>query len=178
MIAKFGSLRPDFILVLTIALANQSVPIPILVLSIALGTALAWLSFVDLKTYRLPNPVTLTLTAVGLAVTYVLNTADLLAHTLAAVGSFAFLAGANFIYRAIRGHDGIGGGDAKLLAAAGAWTGPEGALAVLLLSTLFALAAFATSALLGRMPKPQTRLPFGPFLGLAFWITWLFGPLQ
>ncbi len=153
-------------------------PTAILVVSTALGTALAWLSIVDLKTFRLPNPITIALTVAGLAATYVLNSAELVTHMLAAAGSFAFLAAANFIYRAIRGHDGIGGGDAKLLAAAGAWTGPEGALAVLLVSTLLALAAFAASALFGHMPERQTRLPFGPFLGLAFWVTWLFGPLQ
>ena len=84
----------------------------------------------------------------------------------------------NLIYRRLRGHDGIGGGDAKLVAVAGAWTGPVGVVAVLLWSTVMALVAAAGAALMGWRPSRNTRLPFGPFLGIAIWITWLFGPLQ
>lgn len=164
--------------VLVVALATRAMPFPILLLSAALGAALVWLSIVDVRTYRLPNPLTMGLTGAGLLAAYVLDPSDVVPHVLAAAGSFAFLTGANFLYLTLRGQDGIGGGDAKLLAAAGAWTGPEGALSILLMATLLALAAVAASAVLGQRPDRQTRLPFGPFLGLALWITWLFGPLQ
>jgi leader peptidase (prepilin peptidase)/N-methyltransferase len=62
--------------------------------------------------------------------------------------------------------------------AAGAWTGPEGVVGVLLIASLVALAIFAARALVDRGFDRESRLPFGPFLCLAIWIIWLFGPLE
>ncbi len=164
---------------LTFAIAHHNAPIPpeVAVWSAALGGGLAWLTIVDLRSLRLPDTGTLTLTVIGLMATYRLNPPVLPWHALAALGAFAFIALANALYHRVRGMDGIGGGDAKLLMAAGAWTGPAGVAAVLFISTLTALAVFAAAAALGWRIGRETRLPFGPFLCFALWMTWLFGPV-
>jgi leader peptidase (prepilin peptidase)/N-methyltransferase len=146
--------------------------------SAMLGVGLIWLTVTDVSTLRLPDIGTLTLTVVGLAATFRLNPGFLAQHLLAAVGAFAFVILTNAVYHWLRGKDGIGGGDAKLLMAAGAWTGPEGVVGVLLIASLVALAIFAARALVDRGFDRESRLPFGPFLCLAIWIIWLFGPLE
>lgn len=70
------------------------------------------------------------------------------------------------IYEKIRGIEGLGGGDIKLLAMIGAFTGPFGVIFVLFLSslagTLFALFGMAVKG-----TRSTTPIPFGPFLTTA-----------
>ena len=77
----------------------------------------------------------------------------------------------------LRGREGIGLGDAKLMAAAGAWVSWEGLPSVLLVATLGGL----TSALLQRFRKgwirATDRVAFGAFLCVGIWLVWLYGPL-
>jgi leader peptidase (prepilin peptidase)/N-methyltransferase len=132
-----------------------------------------------LKYFRLPDFLTLPLVAAGLLVTAVLGSDSLIdslaAHALGAVAGYVFVRLLRFAYRAVRGREGMGLGDAKLLAAAGAWVSWQGLPSVLVIAALSALAI----VLLWRGPKidPAQRVPFGVFLSLGLWITWLYGPL-
>ena len=77
-------------------------------------------------------------------------------------------------YRRWRGRDGLGLGDIKLAAAAGAWLGWVMIFAVLELATLAAIAAYLVSAALRKHPLRGTAfLPFGAFLAPAIWLGWL-----
>ncbi|MEQ1697432.1 MAG: A24 family peptidase, partial [Hyphomicrobiaceae bacterium] len=67
-------------------------------------------------------------------------------------------------------------GDAKLFAAAGAWTGLEGLSTVLLYGSLAALIWTGVCAIRGREVLRTTPLAFGPFLAFGFWWVWLYGP--
>ena len=80
-------------------------------------------------------------------------------------------------YRRLRGIEGLGGGDAKLLAAAGAWVGAAALPSVLLGAACAALIAVAGLAIAGTRLSRRSALPFGPFLALATWAVWLLGPL-
>ncbi|MGC1886837.1 MAG: prepilin peptidase, partial [Stellaceae bacterium] len=80
------------------------------------------------------------------------------------------------LYRALRSREGLGGGDAKLLAASGAWLGAAALPQVILLAALSALAAAGFLRLAGIRLGIHSALPFGPFLALATWVLWLFGP--
>ncbi len=119
------------------------------------------------------------LVAAGLSVAAALGsdpiTDSLISHALGAVGGYVFVRLLRFAYRSLRGREGMGLGDAKLFAAAGAWVSWQGLPSVLVIASLSALAI----VLLGRKPKidPARRVPFGVFLGLGLWITWLYGPL-
>ena len=73
-----------------------------------------------------------------------------------------------------RGRDGLGLGDIKLAAVAGAWLGLVTIFAVIELATLSALAAYAVNAYWRTRPLRATAfLPFGAFLAPAIWIGWL-----
>jgi leader peptidase (prepilin peptidase)/N-methyltransferase len=78
----------------------------------------------------------------------------------------------------LRGREGLGGGDAKLLAASGAWLGATTLPQVVLLAALSALAAAACLRLAGIRLGVHSALPFGPFLALATWALWLFSPIS
>jgi len=77
-------------------------------------------------------------------------------------------------YRWWRGRDGLGLGDIKLAAVAGAWLSFVTVFAVVELATLSALGAYFVSGYLRKRPlKATARLPFGLFLAPAIWIGWL-----
>jgi leader peptidase (prepilin peptidase)/N-methyltransferase len=77
-------------------------------------------------------------------------------------------------YRRWRGRDGLGLGDIKLAAVAGAWLGLVAIFAVIELAALSALGAYMVNGLLRRRPLKSTAfLPFGLFLAPAIWIGWL-----
>ena len=67
-------------------------------------------------------------------------------------------------------------GDAKLLAASGAWLGATTLPQVVLLAALSALAAAGFLRLAGIRIGISSALPFGPFLALATWVLWLLSP--
>jgi leader peptidase (prepilin peptidase) / N-methyltransferase len=77
-------------------------------------------------------------------------------------------------YRRWRGRDGLGLGDVKLAAVAGAWLGFVTIFAAIELAALSALGAYAVNGYLrGRPLKATAFQPFGLFLAPAIWIGWL-----
>src|SRR5262245_48622470 len=111
-------------------------PVP---LSALLAIALAALSAIDLRHYRLPAAITLPLLAAGVVFSAWTGMQPLWWSALSALIGFALLAGVALAYRHVRGRPGLGLGDAKLLAAAGAWTGAQTLPTVLLWGTGLAL---------------------------------------
>ena len=96
-----------------------------------------------------------------------------LAMVRAAVLGLAFLA-LRALYLRIRGREGIGLGDVKLAAVAGAWLDwPVMPLAVEL-AALAGLLAYGLGLLAGRRSfSAAARLPFGLFFAPAIWFCWL-----
>jgi len=89
--------------------------------SCALGWVLMALSIIDWRCSRLPDALTLPLLLLGLAVAAVNWPTELADHVFGAVVGYSGLAAIAWAYRRLRGFDGLGLGDAKLLAAGGAW---------------------------------------------------------
>ena len=153
--------------------------------SCAFGWTLLALAAIDWREYRLPDFLTLPLIPAGLAVHYVLRPASplsllpdsLLSSAIGAVAGYVFILLVRWAYARIRHREGIGLGDAKLFAAAGAWVGWLGLPSVLLVAALFGIAAtlfrYGGKATL----RSDDRVPFGTFLCLGTWIVWLYGPL-
>jgi leader peptidase (prepilin peptidase) / N-methyltransferase len=78
------------------------------------------------------------------------------------------------LYRRWRGRDGLGLGDVKLAAVAGAWLEFTTVVAVIELAAVSAIAAYAANAAFRSKPLRATAfLPFGLFLAPAIWIGWL-----
>lgn len=149
----------------------------LLVPSIVLAAMLAVLSAIDLQQFRLPNALTLPLAAIGVLVSARSGMDALLWSVLSALLGFAVLAALAALYRYLRSRTGMGLGDAKLLAAAGAWVGAQSLPAVLLWATGPALVCALLAYWRGRPLSASTRLPFGPFLAAATWLVWLYGPI-
>jgi leader peptidase (prepilin peptidase) / N-methyltransferase len=147
-----------------------------------LGALLAGLmlaiAVTDSRRYIIPNELTGAAVALGLfragwvgpdADPYALMWAALRAAAVT-LPLLALMAG----YRRWRGRDGLGLGDVKLAAVAGAWLGWVTIFAVIELATLSALAAYAANGYWHSRPLRATAfLPFGAFLAPAIWIGWL-----
>jgi leader peptidase (prepilin peptidase)/N-methyltransferase len=146
-------------------------------ISCGLGWALLALAAADFKYLLLPDFLTLPLVVAGLLVTWALDPAALAAHAIGAAAGFVAVVALRFVYERLRGREGMGLGDAKLLAAAGAWTSWEGLPSILVLAAVSALIfALLRGARAGQLSLVD-RVPFGPFLAGGFWIVWLYGPL-
>lgn len=140
-----------------------------------LGWSLLALSWIDWNTLRLPDALTLPLMGLGLAIAWMDSPEALYSGMVGALAGYAALLAVGVCYRLARGRDGLGRGDAKLLAAGGAWLGVAVLPWVVLLAALFGLTlAILHGARGGRLTR-DTALPFGPPLALAIWITWLYG---
>jgi len=136
---------------------------------------LVGLSVIDAETQLLPDRLTLSGLWIGLLLS-VMPVASMPGPSDAIIGAaagYALLAGLNSAYRLVRGHDGLGGGDCKLLAMLGAWAGPA-ALPVIL---LLAAGGGCLWLLVRRWPGAggDNHLAFGPWLALAGWITLVWG---
>jgi leader peptidase (prepilin peptidase)/N-methyltransferase len=148
---------------------------PFVWIDCVLGWLLLPLIWIDLEHFRLPDVLTLPLLLCGLAVTWYVSPDLLTDHALAAtLGYLAFRAIA-LGYRLLRGREGLGQGDAKLLGAAGAWVGLQALPTVVLLAALLGLTMALAMRLRGARIDATTVLPLGPSLAIAFWLVQLYG---
>lgn len=149
----------------------------VLVLSLILAAALIVLSEIDRQTFRLPDFITIPLALSGILATAIVG-GGIVWHVFSAGLGLALILLVDRAYRAWRGFSGIGQGDAKLFAAAGAWLGAEALPTVLLWSCISALAVLVLARALGRQIGAQTAIPFGSFLAFGTWLVWCLGPLH
>jgi leader peptidase (prepilin peptidase)/N-methyltransferase len=141
-------------------------------LDCGLGWTLLTLAWIDAERMLLPDPLTLPLLLAGLAAAWPDPDALTARAAGAAVGYVAFRAVA-LGYRRLRGRAGLGAGDAKLLAAGGAWLGLGLLPALILLAASLGLAHALLIMARGRRLTATTAVPFGPGLALAIWLLWL-----
>jgi leader peptidase (prepilin peptidase) / N-methyltransferase len=145
--------------------------------SFGLGWTLLTLAAIDQRHLVLPDVLTLPLIPAGLLVAYVLGGSMPPDHLLGAIAGFAALRALAWTYRCLRDREGLGRGDAKLLAAAGAWLGWQALPSVVLIAAASAL-ALALAGLRGDSKLAwSSKIAFGPHLAFAFWLVWLFGPV-
>ncbi len=148
-----------------------------LLASTTLALALAWLSAIDLRERRLPDALTLPLAVLGLLQSWAIDPGSLWWHAASAVAAFALMLAIAYAYQRVRGQPGMGLGDAKLLAASGAWLGAEGLPSVLVWASGSALVGVLLAHWRGEMVSGSTRVPFGPFLAFGTWLVWVYGPV-
>lgn len=157
------------------ALAAPSAPEALV--TAALGWALLLIAVIDAEHFWLPDALTVPLLAAGLAQALAFAPEALPARAIGAAAGFLSLAAIAIAYKRLRGREGLGGGDPRLFAAAGAWVGWMGLPSVLLWASAAALSLVAARVLLRRAVRADDRLPLGTYLALGLWLTWLFGPL-
>lgn len=134
------------------------------------------LAVMDAETMRVPNAFTLPGIALGIAYAGLLPAATLRGHVWNAVASAVWAAiaalvilGIRWAYFLVRHKEGMGRGDAKLLAMIAAWLGPGLTILTLCLgSVAAAMFGLVWIAISGSAKKTlAARLPFGSFLCAA-----------
>lgn len=145
--------------------------------SCGFGWILLLLAAIDYLWLVLPDELTLPLIPSGLAVAHFTDSQNMRSYLAGAVVGFAALAALAWLYRWLRGREGLGLGDAKLLAVSGAWVSIVGLPSVVLLSATSALLVVLITAAAGRLVRADDKLPFGSYLCFGTWLVWLLGPL-
>jgi leader peptidase (prepilin peptidase)/N-methyltransferase len=134
------------------------------------------LTFIDFDTQLLPDNVTLPLLWAGLLanVAGLVPGVTLRDAVIGAVAGYVALWSVYWLFKLIRGKEGMGYGDFKLLAALGAWLGWQMLpLIVLLSSVVGAVIGIGLVVFKGR--DHQIPLAFGPYLAIAGAIALFFG---
>lgn len=132
-----------------------------LVVLLALTAAVA---VIDWKTMIIPDSLTLALALSGLGFSLLLPVPGKLDAALSMVIGGAGAWGIREAYLRLRGRQGLGLGDVKFIAAAGAWTGTVSLAPMLFVSAVAALLYCGLRWLRDRPVGHAERLPFGPFL--------------
>ena len=149
----------------------------------ALGLLMIAIAVADSRAYIIPDRLTLAAFLLGLAATVNEGLANMPENIALALLRGFVLALAFFalrdIYARLRHRQGIGLGDVKLAAAAGAWLEWPLIPAALEIAALAALIAYGARQMLLRRPVQATaKLPFGLFFAPAIWLCWLFSALS
>jgi leader peptidase (prepilin peptidase)/N-methyltransferase len=139
-----------------------------LLATFALAPVLARLTWIDIRTFRLPDIYTLPLIIAGLILAMQEGGVGLAASVVGGLVGFTLFWGVGHMYFTRRGVEGLGLGDAKLFAASGTWLGYTMLPYVLLVASLSGL-VFAIVC----KPAQGGKIAFGPWLCLAFLVVWL-----
>lgn len=132
------------------------------------------LTFIDYDTQFLPDDLTLPLLWAGLVVNLVGGFVPLREAVIGALAGYLSLWSVYWLFKLIRGKEGMGYGDFKLLAALGAWLGWKVLPAIILLSSAVG-AVIGIGLVLVKGRDHQLPLPFGPYLAIAGALALFFG---
>ncbi|MBV2150065.1 A24 family peptidase [Sphingobium sp. AS12] len=138
-----------------------------------LGWQLLALAALDIRHFLLPNALTAGLAITGLVASIAGLGPAPIDSLIGGLAGFGSLWAVKEIYRLIRGREGLGGGDPKLLGGIGCWLGWQALPYILLGASLLALAIAAIC--LSRDPAFTTErpLPLGAYLALTAFPAWL-----
>lgn len=157
--------------------ALEVVPERALTITCGFGWLLLALAVTDWRALLLPDGLIVSLFLIGIGWVAIVNSNDWPDHAAGAVAGWASFAFCRWTYRIVRKQEGLGNGDVKLMCALGLWLTWRGLPSVVILA---ALGAFTTLLLRSngqRRYSAQEYLPFGTYLSIGGWITWLHGPL-
>jgi leader peptidase (prepilin peptidase)/N-methyltransferase len=161
---------------LTVAAALRFHGIPAIAAASLLLCALLALTFIDFDTQLLPDNITLPLLWAGLIVNAagILPGVTLRDAVIGAAAGYLALWIVYWLFKLIRGKEGMGYGDFKLLAALGAWMGWQMLPLIVLLSSVVG-AAIGVALVIFKGRDHQVPLAFGPFLAIAGAVALFFG---
>lgn len=153
-------------------------PAPALV-SCLLGWTMLAIAVVDARQFIVPDVLSLPSIPAGLLASGHLLDAGRdglvdIDHVIGALTGGLCLWLVRAAYFALRRREGLGLGDVKLAAAAGAWAGWQSLSLVLLLAAASALTfVVALTIMRGGGLTATDKIPFGTFLAPSIWVAWL-----
>ncbi|MGZ8281911.1 MAG: prepilin peptidase [Allosphingosinicella sp.] len=148
-------------------------PLPLAIVSALLGLWLLLIAALDVEHHWLPDRLTLPLIPLGLVAAWAGFGPPLLDRLLGAALGWGVLVLIAIAYRWLRGREGMGGGDPKLLAALGAWLGAYQLPFLLVGAGVLGLGAALLMRLRGEEVSATSRLPLGALLAVTAWPVWL-----
>lgn len=143
--------------------------------AIAMIWALVALFMIDADTQLLPDQITLPLLWLGLLLNLHGYFAPLADAVIGAAAGYLVLWSVYWIFKLVRGREGMGYGDFKLMGALGAWFGWQALPALILMSSIVG-AIIGGALLLIQRKGSETTFPFGPYIAGAGMIVLFFGP--
>jgi leader peptidase (prepilin peptidase)/N-methyltransferase len=153
-----------FIFLIIYTLYGISLTTPLLII---LGLSFLIIFFIDLKHYIIPDSLTFPMMFLGFVKSFDPNLNSLFPNHLNSLigGMFGYgiIWSIIFFYKQIKNKEGMGLGDAKLLAAIGFWFGWISIPFVIFSSSIVALILVIPS-LLNKSRKFSSQIPFGPFI--------------
>ncbi|WP_118182250.1 prepilin peptidase [Paraburkholderia phosphatilytica] len=135
-----------------------------------LSAMLLAMSAIDIDTHLLPDSLTLPLLWAGFVVNLDATFTTLHDGMLGAIAGYLVLWLVHWAFKVIRGIDGMGYGDFKLLAALGAWLGWAALPQIVLIAAVTGAVVGLFATWSGRM-RFEEPLPFGPFLAAGGAVT-------
>ncbi|MGH9399788.1 MAG: prepilin peptidase, partial [Thermoanaerobaculia bacterium] len=131
-----------------------------------LSSACVALLLIDLEFQLLPDAITLTGIAAGIALSFFSAVRTPLSSALGAALGAGGLFAVAFVYEKVAGQEGMGLGDVKMLGMIGAFLGPWGVVVTVLLGSV-AGSAVGLVLIAARRGNMKMALPFGVFLALG-----------
>jgi leader peptidase (prepilin peptidase)/N-methyltransferase len=140
----------------------------------AFAAALVTITFIDLDHRIIPDVISLPGIVVGLVVSLISPLVTPLDAVLGALAGGGVLLAIAFGYQAIRGQEGMGGGDIKLLAMIGAFLGWRSVFVTLMVASLIG-SLIGIGVMLYQRADTKLAIPFGPFLAGGALVSLFFG---
>jgi leader peptidase (prepilin peptidase)/N-methyltransferase len=159
---------------LTVALWVQLGPTLAFAGYLAFAAALVTITFIDLDHQIIPDVISLPGIVVGLIVSLVsplVTPVDAVLGVLVGGGSLLAVA---WTYRLVRGHDGMGGGDIKLLAMIGAFLGWQSIFVTVMVASVVG-SVIGIATMIYQRADTRLAIPFGPFLAGGALVYLFFG---
>ena len=162
------------------ALSGWLSPDPVGVGGAVFGWLLLTLALLDLRAWWLPDILTALLAAAGLLGGVLGLGPPMTDRLIGGAAGFALLWVVGVVYRRVRGRQGMGGGDPKLLGGIGLWLGWAMLPPVLLAACLLGLGVAIVARIGGRAVARDDPLPLGALLAAAAYPAWalMIGPAR
>ena len=133
------------------------------------------ISIIDIRHYIIPDQFTLPLIIAGLAISFFPGGITPLQSLLGTLGGGGILYLIGLLGTVLfKKGEAMGGGDIKLMAAAGAFWGIQASLSGIVFGALLGSVAGITMIIFRKLSSDH-KIPFGPFLGAGLWVAVLAG---
>lgn len=150
-------------------------PSPSYLIYFVLAAALVVITFIDLDHQIIPDEISLPGIGIGFLASFFLPEPGWISSLLGAVIGWGSLALVFYGYLWLTGREGMGGGDAKLLAMLGAFLGVKAVPFIIFSSSLVGTVAGLSIMALQRKGR-HLAIPFGPYLAFGALLYIFYGP--
>ncbi len=138
------------------------------------GWLLLTLAALDVKHHWLPDRLTAILAVSGLIAWFLVVPPLLFDRLIGGLAGFVSLTIVAGLYKIIKGRDGLGGGDPKMLGGIGCWLGWMSLPLVILGASLIGILIAISWRLRSKEVMADTVLPFGSLMAVAAFPLWLY----